>query len=57
MHPQAAVPVLPPFLAAHPLLRVELMMSKRKQDLVMDGVDAEIRLGQLESSGFGARRL
>jgi DNA-binding transcriptional LysR family regulator len=54
---RAVVPVLPPFLAAHPLLRVELMMSERRQDLVMEGVDVAIRLGRLESSGFGARRL
>jgi DNA-binding transcriptional LysR family regulator len=51
------IPILPPFLAAHPHLRVELMMSERRQDLVMDGVDVAIRLGRLENSGFGARRL
>jgi DNA-binding transcriptional LysR family regulator len=51
------IPVLPPFLAAHPLLRVELMMSERRQDLVMEGADVALRLGPLEDSSFGARRL
>jgi len=51
------VPVLPRFLAAHPLLKVEMMMSESRQDLVLDGVDMAIRLGRLSDSGFGARRL
>ncbi len=51
------IPHLPPFLAAHPLLRLELMMSDERQDLVAEGVDMAIRFGQLSDSGFGARRL
>jgi len=51
------IPVLPPFLAAHPQLRIELMMSESRQDLVMEGADLAIRLGRLADSGFGARRL
>jgi DNA-binding transcriptional LysR family regulator len=51
------VPVLPRFLAAHPRLKVEMMMSESRQDLILDGVDMAIRLGRLSDSGFGARRL
>jgi DNA-binding transcriptional LysR family regulator len=51
------IPLLPRFLAAHPLLKVEMLMSESRQDLVMDGVDMAIRLGRLSDSGFGARRL
>lgn len=51
------VPLLQPFLAAHPLLRLDLIMSDDRQDLVAEGVDVAIRLGELSSSGFGARRL
>jgi DNA-binding transcriptional LysR family regulator len=51
------IPRLPPFLAAHPLLRVELMMSDDQHDLVAEGVDVAIRFGPLADSGFGARLL
>lgn len=51
------IPALQPFLAAHPLLRLDLTMSDDRQDLVAEGVDVAIRLGELPSSGFGARRL
>jgi DNA-binding transcriptional LysR family regulator len=51
------IPHLSAFLAAHPLLRLELMMSDERQDLVAEGVDMAIRFGQLSDSGFGARRL
>ncbi|WP_421914043.1 LysR substrate-binding domain-containing protein [Mesorhizobium sp.] len=51
------IPLLQPFLAAHPLLRLDLIMSDDRQDLVAEGVDLAIRLGELTSSGFGARRL
>jgi DNA-binding transcriptional LysR family regulator len=51
------IPALAPFLAAHPRLRIELMMSEHRQDLVMEGADLAIRLGRLTDSSFGARRL
>ncbi len=51
------IPTLPRFLAAHPLLRMEIMMSESRQDLILDGVDMAIRLGRLPDSTFGARRL
>jgi DNA-binding transcriptional LysR family regulator len=51
------IPILPPFLAANPLLRVEIIMSEHRHDLVLEGADVAIRFGQLQDSGFGARRL
>jgi DNA-binding transcriptional LysR family regulator len=56
---RAVIPALAPFLARHPDLRVELIMSDARQNLIMDGVDVAIRLGvgPLDDSTFGARRL
>lgn len=54
---RAVVPLLPGFLLHHPLLRVDMTVSDDWQDLVAEGVDVSIRLGKLEDSGFGARRL
>jgi DNA-binding transcriptional LysR family regulator len=51
------IPSLPPFLARHPELRLELMMSDLRDDLIAEGADVAIRLGQLDDSSFGARRL
>jgi DNA-binding transcriptional LysR family regulator len=54
---RALIPRLQPFLAAHPLLRLDLIMTDARQDLVAEGVDVAIRLGRLADSGFGARKL
>jgi DNA-binding transcriptional LysR family regulator len=51
------IPRLPKFLAAHPLLRVEMTVSDARQDLVAEGADVAIRLGELNDSVFGARKL
>jgi len=53
------IPALAPFLARHPDLRVEMIMSDARQNLITDGVDVAIRLGvgPLDDSTFGARRL
>jgi DNA-binding transcriptional LysR family regulator len=51
------IPILPPFLAAHPRLEVEFMISDDQQDLIAEGVDVALRLGRLPDSGFGSRRL
>jgi DNA-binding transcriptional LysR family regulator len=51
------IPRLPKFLETHPLLRVELMVVDTRQDLVAEGADLAIRLGDLDDSAFGARRL
>lgn len=49
------VPVMPGFLARHPLLNVSLLMSDRRQDTVKDGVDVALRLGELADSTATAR--
>jgi DNA-binding transcriptional LysR family regulator len=51
------IPRLPNFLAAHPLLRVEMAVSDERQDLIAEGADVAIRLGELNDSVFGARKL
>lgn len=54
---RAVIPRLAEFLRQHPLLRVEMAVTDQRQDLVADGADVAIRLGKLEDSAFGARRL
>jgi len=51
------IPRLAGFLAAHPLLQVEMAVADTRQDLVAEGADVAIRLGDLGDSGFGARKL
>ncbi len=51
------VPRLPKFLATHPLLHVELSIVDERQDLVVEGADVAIRMGELDDSAFGARKL
>src|SRR5262249_58074225 len=38
------------------LLRVEMQVVDARQDLVAEGADVAIRLGDLDDSAFGARR-
>lgn len=56
---RAVIPTLATFLARHPDLRVEIIMSDARQNLITDGVDVAIRLGvgPLDDSTFGARKL
>jgi DNA-binding transcriptional LysR family regulator len=51
------IPRLPAFLAQHPQLKLELLVSDRTEDLVAEGADMALRLGRLASSEFGARLL
>ena len=51
------IPRLPKFLSLHPLLQVEMAVVDARQDLVAEGADVAIRLGDLGDSGFGARKL
>lgn len=51
------IPLLPKFLEAHPLLRVEMTVSDERQNLIAEGADVAIRLGKPQDSGFGARKL
>jgi DNA-binding transcriptional LysR family regulator len=51
------IPRLPGFVAQHPKLGIELLMSDRTEDLIAEGADIALRLGPLADSGFGARLL
>ena len=50
-------PVLDRFLAAHPQLRLDLDLSNRFVDLVEEGFDLALRIGELADSQLIARRL
>ncbi len=50
-------PVLGEFLSAHPRVRVDVMLTERRVDLVEEGFDVGIRVGQLSPSSLVARRL
>ncbi|MCC2656386.1 MAG: LysR family transcriptional regulator [Panacagrimonas sp.] len=52
------IPRLPVFLAAHPALRIDLLVSDTRQDLVAEGVNVALRLGGLPAdSSLLARRI
>lgn len=50
-------PLLPEFLRRHPSLRLSVDMSDTMADLIGEGFDLAIRIGQLEDSSLIARRL
>jgi len=50
-------PVVTDFLAAHPAVRVDLMLSDRNLDLVEEGLDVAVRIGALADSGLVVRRV
>jgi DNA-binding transcriptional LysR family regulator len=54
---RAVIPHLPEFVARHPGLRVKLMLSDERQNLVLEGADVAIRFGPLNDSAFGARKI
>jgi len=51
------IPELPEFLAAHPGLQIELGASDRRVDLVREGYDCVVRVGELADSGYLSRRV
>ncbi len=51
------VPLLPEFAALHPGLRIDLIVSDRFLDLVGEGIDVAIRIGNLPDSSMVARRI
>ncbi len=51
------IPHLPGFLALRPALKIELMMSDRYEDLVAEGADLALRLGDQPDSAFLTRKL
>lgn len=50
-------PYLPDFMAAHPQVRIDASYSNRFVDLVAEGADLAIRLGELADSQLVARRI
>jgi DNA-binding transcriptional LysR family regulator len=50
-------PVVTRFLAAHPEVQAELLLSDRNVDLIEEGVDAAVRIGALANVSMVARRL
>ncbi|MFB9245823.1 LysR family transcriptional regulator [Massilia antarctica] len=50
-------PLLPGYLARHPEVSLDLELNDRLVDVVDDGYDAAIRIGELDDSGMIARRL
>ncbi|GBQ90742.1 LysR family transcriptional regulator [Acetobacter nitrogenifigens DSM 23921 = NBRC 105050] len=51
------IPALTKMMRAHPHLRIELDLTERLADPVLDRLDAVIRIGQLADSGLFATRL
>jgi DNA-binding transcriptional LysR family regulator len=51
------VPLLPAFLERHPLLKIDLMMSDRYENLIAEGADLALRIGEQPDSSFVARKL
>lgn len=55
--PLHLAPLLPEFLAAHPDLRIELVLAPGASDLLAEGLDLAVRIGPLADSRLTARRL
>jgi DNA-binding transcriptional LysR family regulator len=51
------VPLLGAFFVRHPLLKIDLMMSDRFENLIAEGADLALRIGDLQDSSFVARKL
>lgn len=51
------VPRLPEFLARHPAIEIDVLLDDRAIDLVSEGVDLALRMGELTDSAAIARRI
>jgi LysR family transcriptional regulator for bpeEF and oprC len=51
------IPALPEFFALYPDIEIEMGLSDRQVDIVEEGVDCVIRVGELEDSGLVAKRI
>ncbi|AKU95813.1 Transcriptional regulator, LysR family [Labilithrix luteola] len=50
-------PVVARYLLEHPKLRVELVVSDRRVDLIEEGFDVALRIGKLDDSSLTTRKL
>ena len=50
-------PLLPAFLDRHPRLTIDLMMSDRYENLIAEGAELALRVGEQPDSSFVARKL
>ncbi|MCR9352113.1 LysR family transcriptional regulator [Vibrio alginolyticus] len=51
------IPALPKFLSQYPLLKIELYMQDKLVDLVAEGVDCVIRVGELSDSELICKKI
>lgn len=51
------IPALPEFCALYPDISVELSVTDRQIDLIREGIDVVLRIGELRDSSLVARRL
>lgn len=51
------IPHLPEFLAEHPKLQMEIVLDDRQIDLIAEGIDVCLRMGELSDSTLLARRI
>lgn len=51
------VPRLPKLLARHPALKLDLILSDSFADLVEEGIDLALRIGEVTEAGLTARRI
>jgi DNA-binding transcriptional LysR family regulator len=51
------VPAIGRFLKAHPELNIDLVLDDRNVDLLEEGIDIALRMGQLEDSSMTARKI
>lgn len=54
---QWIAPLLPSFIARHPLIRIDVRFSDRLVDVVADGFDVAIRVGVLRDSTLTSRKI
>ena len=50
-------PLLPAFLGQHPRLKIDLIMSDRYENLIAEGAELALRVGEQPDSSFVARKL
>lgn len=51
------MPLVKPFLARYPAIELDLQVADRKIDLIEEGVDVAVRVGELRDSALKARKL